>query len=78
MLESSKPIWRGDLYNCGLILGTNALMSLGFVVSHSNGTVIEPTGDVKRESVARVFQIVLTKDRPTHWPVSDQTNSSKF
>ena len=37
-------------------------MSLGFVVSHSNGTVIEPTGGVKRESVARVFRIVLTKD----------------
>ena len=62
MLESSKPIWQGDLYNCGLILGTNALVSLGFVVSHSNGIVIEPTGDVKRESVARVFQIVLTRD----------------
>jgi len=62
VLESSKPIWQGDLYNSGLILGTNALVSLGFVVSHSNGTVIEPMGEAKRETVARVFQIVLTKD----------------
>jgi len=41
--------------NCIIVVGTNALVSLGFVVSHSNGTVIEPTGDVKRKSVARVF-----------------------
>jgi len=60
VLESSKPIWQGELYNCGLILGTNTL--IGFVVSHSNGAVMEPTGEMKTKSVARVFQIVLTKD----------------
>jgi len=62
VLESKKPIWQGELSNCGMVLGTNALISLGFVVAHANGTVIEPTGDMKRGSVTRVYQVVLTKD----------------
>jgi len=35
-----KPIGRGELFNCGLVLGTNALVSLGFKVTHSNGTKV--------------------------------------
>jgi len=65
------------LYNYGLILWINALASLGFAASHSNGTVIEPTGKVKRESVARVFQIVLTKDLRTCRPVPDKADIGK-
>ena len=28
VLDSTKPIWSGELTNCGVILGTNALSSL--------------------------------------------------
>ena len=44
MLASEKPIWSGELHNCGLILGTNALVDLGFQVMYSNGTVVHPEG----------------------------------
>jgi len=60
--DSKMPIWQGELKNCRVLLGTNALVSLEFVATHSNGTVIEPTGDVKGEAVARVFYVVLAKD----------------
>ena len=44
MLASEKPIWGGELRNCGLILGTNALVDLGFQIMYSNGTVVHPEG----------------------------------
>ena len=44
VLASEKPIWSGELRNCGLILGTNALVDLGFQVTYSNGTVVHPEG----------------------------------
>jgi len=37
VLPSEKPIWRGGLHNCGVVLGTNALVVLGFKVFHSSG-----------------------------------------
>ena len=40
VLSSEKPIWRGELFNCGLVLGTNILVSLGFKVTYSNGTEV--------------------------------------
>ena len=44
VLASEKPIWGGELHNCGIILGTNALVDLDFQVIHSNGTVGHPEG----------------------------------
>ena len=44
VLASEKPIWGGELHNCEIILGTNALVDLGFQVIHSNGTVVHPEG----------------------------------
>ena len=44
VLASEKPIWSGELHNCGVILGTNALVDLGFQVIHSNGMVVQPQG----------------------------------
>ena len=50
VLSSSKPIWKGELKDCGLILGTNALVSLGFMVYHANGATIQPERIENRES----------------------------
>ena len=33
VLESSKPNWYGELKNCAMVSGTNALEDLGFVLS---------------------------------------------
>ena len=32
VLESSKPIWNGELKNCAMVLGTNALEDLDFCI----------------------------------------------
>ena len=42
VLPSSKPLWKGEVKDCGLILGRNALVILGFMVYHSNGATIQP------------------------------------
>lgn len=44
VLESTKPIWGGELKNCAVILGTNALESLGFRIVHQDGTTVKPFG----------------------------------
>ena len=30
MMDSSKPIWQGEVWNCGKIMGTNALVGFDF------------------------------------------------
>ena len=40
VLQSCKPLWNGELYDCALVLGTNALEALGF---HPNGELINAT-----------------------------------
>ena len=42
VLDSTKPIWTCELTNCGVILGTNALSSLGFQISLPDGSTLEP------------------------------------
>ena len=37
VLKSCKPLWNGELYDCGLVLGTNALEPLGFQITHPSG-----------------------------------------
>jgi len=33
VMDSSKPIWQGKLWNCGMIMGTNALVGLDFRIT---------------------------------------------
>ena len=42
VLDSTKPICIGELTNCGVILVTNALSSLGFQISLPDGSTLEP------------------------------------
>lgn len=44
VLQSSKPLWKGDLEDCTLVLGTNALEALGFRITHPNGELVSPVG----------------------------------
>ena len=40
ILESSKPIWKGELQNCGLILGTNAMEEWGYSIVNNKGQTV--------------------------------------
>ena len=40
VLDTSKPIWSGELANCGIALGTNALDNLGFRISLPDGSTV--------------------------------------
>ena len=42
VLDSNQPLWSGELEDCGVLMGTNALVKYGFTVTHSNGTKVEP------------------------------------
>ena len=44
VLNSDKPLWKGELWNCGLVLGTNCLEKLGFSITHPNGQMVIPAG----------------------------------
>ena len=43
VLDSTKPLWQGELKDCAVLLGTNALTDFRFKVIYSNGTQIYPT-----------------------------------
>ena len=45
VLDSNKPIWSGELANCGVILGTNALSSLEFQIVLLDGSMLEPDSE---------------------------------
>jgi len=57
ILESSKPIWKGELQNCCLILGTNAMEELGYRIIDRNG---QPVLSNKHLESTVVRQVVLS------------------
>ena len=60
VLSSSKPLWKGEVKDCGLILGTNALVILGFMVYHANRATIQPERIENHESNnSEVLRITL-------------------
>ena len=44
VLKPDKPLWKGELSDCALVLGTklNALESFGFQRTHADGGVVQP------------------------------------
>ena len=42
VIDSAKPVWQGNVKNCGMIMGTNALVAFQFCISHFNGEKISP------------------------------------
>ena len=46
VLDSVKPLWQGEVKNCGLVLGTNALVAFGIQVAYSNEAPIHPVSIV--------------------------------
>ena len=46
ILDSYKPIWQGELKDCGMIIGTNALEELGFSIVDSDGKVLKSSNAI--------------------------------
>ena len=69
VLDSSKPLWQGELQDCVVLLGTNALIKFGIEVIHSDGTVIIPsplktpegTQGSQEEDRVRILQLSMEK-----------------
>ena len=57
VLQSSRPLWSGDLYDCALVLGTNALETFGFKITNPIGELVSPVG--KRCQSAEVQAVEL-------------------
>ena len=52
ILDSNKSLWKAELTDCGVVLGTNSLEGLGFKITHSDGSIVESnTTDKKGETV---------------------------
>ena len=47
VIDSIKPVRRGDAQNCGIIMGSNALVAFQFHILHANGIEILPVDSVK-------------------------------
>jgi len=65
-LDSNKPIWSGELANCGVILGTNALSRLGFEISLPDGSTVKPDGIAENpENASTTENPVITENAST-------------
>ena len=47
VLESTKPIWNGELKNCAMVLGINALEDLSICIISNGGTKVMPKRTVE-------------------------------
>ena len=59
VLQSSKPLWSGDLYDYALVLGTNALETLGLRITNPNGELVSP---VRKRCQSAEVQAVKPED----------------
>ena len=77
VLQSSKPLWNGDVYDCALVLGTNALETLGFRITNPNGEMVSPIG--KRCQSAEVQAVELEDaDAKVHVVLDQQLRLGPF
>lgn len=57
VVDSTRPLWQGAVKNCGLVLGTNAIVEFGIQLVHTNGTTVQPVSG-NADSVDRVTETV--------------------
>ena len=51
VLPSCKPIWSGEMNDCAMVLGTNALEDLGFYIVDRSGAKVKSDGEPPSEQV---------------------------
>lgn len=66
VLDSTRPLWSGELEDCGVLMGTNALVQHGFTVKHSNGTEVEPKIKGSENAITVVKTIDVTLRETVH------------
>ena len=49
VLDSLKPIWKGELKDCALVIGTNALTKLGFSIIDAKGCIVTSEEDSSQQ-----------------------------
>ena len=70
VVDSTRPLWQGAVKNCGLVLGTNAIVGFGIQLVHENRTAVQPvsrnTGiaDSPTEKVTRLVLSGVTRTGP--------------
>ena len=47
VVDSTRPLWQGAVKNCGLVLGTNALVGFAIQLVHKNGTAAQPVSRLR-------------------------------
>ena len=60
VIDSTKPVWRGDANNCGMIMGSNAFVAFQFHILHANGIEILPVNSVRSLVVDPTTQLEPT------------------
>ena len=70
VVDSTRPLWQGAVKNCGLVLGTNAIVGFGIQLVHANATAVQPVNgnadlvDSATEKVARLVLCGVTRIGP--------------
>ena len=81
MINSTKPVWQGNVKNCGKIMGTNALAAFEFHFSHSNEIEILPASSeclAKQHNQPDVSQSVdLSNQKDLQVNLTDATECLK-
>ena len=65
VLDSSKPLWKGELTDCGLVLGTNNLRDLSFEITQPNRTAVDPQVTGEGEKIATTDSLLETSSTDT-------------
>ena len=54
--DLTKQVWKGDAKNCGMIMGSNALVAFQFQILHANGIEVLPVNSANSlaEGSARI------------------------
>ena len=61
VIDSTKPVWRGDANNCGKIMGSNVFVTFQFHILHANGIEILPVNSVRSLDVPSNKLLVVLK-----------------
>ena len=60
VMISVKPNWQGNVKDCAIVLGTNALVKFGFQLVHTDGSIVSPTtADPKKTAGTAAVHVVL-------------------
>ena len=60
VMTSVKPIWQGNVNDCAMVLGTNALVRFGLQLIHTDGSIVLPaTADPRNLFGTAAVHVVL-------------------